>query len=131
MIDVVVVLEGDELRRLRSAGHSGDGPRGSDLPCAAVSVLVRTAARMLAAREGVGISAFALEPGLVDLEVVAVDAASREWLAGVTAYLVAGLTDVARDFPSHLSVQVTAPAGAVGRGVEAREEEIEGEIHGS
>ncbi len=100
MIRASVVLDAkSNLRRFRASGHALAGDRGYDVVCAAFSVLARTAYRALEALPGVEISGRAPEPGSLSFDITS-PAASAERAAGVADFLIAGMGDLARDFPA-------------------------------
>jgi hypothetical protein len=102
----VVVDEAGLLGSCRVEGHAGAGPRGGDVVCAAVSILVRTALRTLSGREGVSVRGSAPERGVLWIEAdCAGDGAS--FLAATTAFLTEGLRSVAEDYPDHCSVRIS------------------------
>jgi uncharacterized protein YsxB (DUF464 family) len=74
--------------------------------CAAVTVLLRTSARLLAAQPDLRVSGQAPAEGIMRLELERPPEARREWVRGVTATLVAGLTDLDREFPGRLKLEV-------------------------
>ena len=87
------------LRSFRAEGHAAAGDRGYDLVCAAFSVLARTAYRALEALPGIELSGSATEAGKLRFEVLKT-AASAERAAGIADFLVAGMNDLARDYPA-------------------------------
>ncbi|MFA6504569.1 MAG: ribosomal-processing cysteine protease Prp [Treponemataceae bacterium] len=86
-------------------GHSGAGPRGSDIVCAAVSILARTALTTLSNMEGVVVSANAPHRGVLGF-VVEKAPENGAAPAGASAFLVEGLRSVARDYPDFCIVRV-------------------------
>lgn len=106
MIVAEVVLDrGGLIKSCRIEGHAGAGPLGADVVCAAVSVLVRTAAATLARARGVEISGFAPERGTSGFDVHATSA-ETDFAAGVTEFLLEGLRSVAREYPNNCIVRV-------------------------
>lgn len=84
------IVVGVEVR-----GHAGFGIKGSDPVCAAVTALVRTAARELAASPAVRVSGTARDEGVIAFQVVTWEPDRIEWLSGVSALLLRGLRDLA------------------------------------
>jgi uncharacterized protein YsxB (DUF464 family) len=84
----------------RVSGHAGAGEFGSDIVCAAVSVLTRTFVRVLGDREGVTLRGDAQERGsfLVEVEY---GSDGREFLAAAGAFLMEGLLSVSTEFPDN------------------------------
>jgi uncharacterized protein YsxB (DUF464 family) len=100
MINVIAVLDaGANLCSFKAEGHAARGDGGYDIVCAAFSVLARTAYRALEALPGIELKGFAPEPGNLSFEVVR-PAASVERAAGIADFLVAGIGDLARDYPA-------------------------------
>jgi len=94
------------LQGFSASGHAGAGPRGRDAVCAAVTVLLRTAARLLAAQPDLQVSGEAPAEGEMRLALEPPPEERREWVRGVTATLVTGLTDLDREFPGRLKLEV-------------------------
>jgi uncharacterized protein YsxB (DUF464 family) len=110
---IQVTLELDEagcLRALSASGHAGSSARGSDPVCAAVSALLRTAARLLYRRPGLSVTGRAADPGQMELRLGPVPEAERSWLKGVTDLTASGLLDLAEQYPERVSVVVKESA---------------------
>jgi uncharacterized protein YsxB (DUF464 family) len=95
------------LRSCRVEGHAGAGPRGADIVCAAVSVLVRTALRTLSNRNGIELRGAAPERGLFWLETD-YNAEGRDFLAAAGAFLIEGLRSVSEDYPDYCVITIQA-----------------------
>ena len=101
MVEIEAVLDDDgTLASCRASGHAGSGRSGNDVVCAAVSVLMRTAVRVLSGREGVTVACEAPEPGFLFLEADC-DAGGRGFLHVVGMFLLEGLASVAEEYPEH------------------------------
>lgn len=85
-------------------GHTG-GARGANVTCAAVSVLLRTAARTVAAA-GLAADGGADGPGAMRLRVGPVAAERRDWLRGVTDTLRRGLADTAAEAAGEIELRM-------------------------
>jgi len=106
VVRVEAVLDGGGVLRLcRASGHAGAGRTGSDVVCAAVSVLMRTAVRVLSGREGVSLRCEAPEPGFLLLETDC-SAGGTEFLRAVGMFLLEGLASVAEEFPDFCSLSI-------------------------
>ncbi len=81
------------------------GPRGSNLACAALSVLVRTAWESLGALPGLLVEGRAASEGGMDLVVGPPDDSNRDLVRGITIFLMKGLEGLARDAPGGLEIQ--------------------------
>ncbi len=106
---VTVTLELAEdgcLRSLQASGHAGGAALGANAACAAVTVLLRTAARVLSAVHGLVADGGADAPGHMELTVSSERGVAPEWLRGVTDSLVRGLSDLAAEFPAEVAVRI-------------------------
>jgi uncharacterized protein len=101
----VVVDAGERLLSFEATGHSAAGDRGYDIVCAAFSVLARTAYRSLDALPGIELRGSAPKPGSLSFEVRR-HAASAERAAGIADFLIAGLGDLARDYPEAVDFEL-------------------------
>ncbi|MCL2831541.1 MAG: ribosomal-processing cysteine protease Prp [Treponema sp.] len=106
MIKAELVRENGFLRTCSICGHAGAGPKGSDIVCAAVSVLARTAADVLSKRKGVKFSGKFPRRGDFLLEILSVTAEETDFTAGVGDFLTEGLVSVAREYPDFCSVSI-------------------------
>ena len=105
MIDIEAVLDENEiLRSCKAGGHAGKGQTG-DIVCAAVSVLMRTAACALSDREGVTIRYEAPEPGLFFLEAEYTEE-GRDFLFASGVFLIEGLGSVAGEYPNNCKLTI-------------------------
>ncbi|MDR0709082.1 MAG: ribosomal-processing cysteine protease Prp [Spirochaetaceae bacterium] len=98
----------DEAGLLRSCevrGHAGAGPAGYDIVCAAVSILTRTAFRVLSGREGITLRGGAPDRGVFRMET-GYQETGREFLAACGAFLMDGLSSVAGMYPEHVKLTI-------------------------
>jgi uncharacterized protein YsxB (DUF464 family) len=93
------------LRACKAAGHAGTGRAGTDIVCAAVSVLTRTAIRTLSNRKGIVIRSGAPEPGLWWMEAD-YTAEGKEFLSAAGVFLTEGLASVAEEFPAYCTLTI-------------------------
>lgn len=93
------------MKSCRVRGHAGAGPKGGDIVCAAVSVLTRTALRVLSRGEGITVRGTAPERGLVGMEIE-YTGQGREFLSAVGAFLLEGLESVAGEYPDYCSIYI-------------------------
>ncbi len=107
MIEIVVVLDGSGcLYRMNLSGHAGFALTGADPACAAVTLLARTAARLIASRTGWTVDGKALEPGNLSLVIKERPEDTDEWLRGVTDTLMLALADIDEEFPDSITVSL-------------------------
>lgn len=85
-------------------GHALRGDSGNSVPCAAVSALTGSAARLISSKPGINSSGGAETPGTMLLSIEKVEEGCIEWLQGITDFLVIGLKEVEREYPSECSV---------------------------
>jgi uncharacterized protein YsxB (DUF464 family) len=106
LIDIEAVLdENGILHSCKAGGHAGAGKTGSDIVCAAVSVLIRTAVRALSDRPGVTIRYEAPEPGLLFLEAD-YTAEGKDFLFAAGVFLIEGLASVAEEYPRNCKLTI-------------------------
>jgi uncharacterized protein YsxB (DUF464 family) len=101
-----LVLNRGLLKSCRISGHAGAGPKGSDIVCAAVSVLARTAYTVLSGRNGITIQGGSPERGEFWLDITALSLKDNEFLCGVGNYLIEGLLSVSKEYPDYCKVTV-------------------------
>ena len=106
MIQADIVLdEAGLLRSCRVHGHAGAGVKGSDIVCAAVSVLTRTIVRVLSEQKDITIRGSI--PGLGNFQLeVDYKKEGREFLDAAGAFLSEGLLSVAEEFPENCKVNI-------------------------
>jgi len=106
MIEIEAVLETDgTLRACKVQGHSGAGKSGTDIVCAAVSVLMRTAFSVLSERKGITLEGGAPEKGQMWLEA-GYETEGKDFLHTVGVFLIEGLSSVAREFPKNCKLNI-------------------------
>ena len=87
------------LRLVEAEGHAGTKAVGSNLACAAISVLLRGAYETIAGFPGVAVTGEAPGPGNLRFEIRRSTSESAERLRGVADFLRVGLSGVDRDYP--------------------------------
>ncbi|MDA3955324.1 ribosomal-processing cysteine protease Prp [Oceanispirochaeta sp.] len=106
MIEIVLTFrDSGLLETLISRGHAN---RTADLPneaCAAVSVLLRTAARLFSHTDGVSIIGGAEKPGHLELKVLDVPEQHHEWFRGAVDLLMLGLRDLQEEYPDSIQIR--------------------------
>ena len=85
------------VRRVAVRGHAGFGAPGEDPVCAAVTLLVRSAARDLAGSSALRVVGSAPKEGAITFEILEYDTNAERWLAGVSSLLLQGLRDLASE----------------------------------
>jgi len=93
------------LKSCKVSGHADLAPKGSDIVCSAVSILVRTTVQVLMDRAGIKINASAKERGVLGMEIeYAVD--KKEFLYAVGEFLIKGLKSISEEYPNHCKVNI-------------------------
>ncbi|MDR2103379.1 MAG: ribosomal-processing cysteine protease Prp [Treponema sp.] len=106
MIEIEAVFdEAGLLRSCKVQGHAQAGPKGGDIVCAAVTVLTRTALRVLSGREGITIRGNAPKRGMIGMEMD-YTAEGRAFLSAAGAFLMAGLASVSEEYPDYCKINV-------------------------
>ncbi len=94
------------LRRLEAKGHGGLGSTGSDIVCAAVTSMVRTAAQIIERMPGTEMSGGAEKPGDLRFEIERVSERRESYLQAVGDFVVLGLKSIERDYPDQCHVEM-------------------------
>jgi uncharacterized protein YsxB (DUF464 family) len=106
VIEIEAVLEKDgTLRACKASGHAGAGKSGTDIVCAAVSVLMRTACSILSTRKGITVRYGAPEKGQMWLEVD-YEAEGKDFLYASGVFLIEGLRSVAAEYPQNCKLSI-------------------------
>jgi uncharacterized protein len=106
VIEIEAVLDDDGvLRTCTAEGHAKAGKSGTDIVCAAVSVLMRTALSVLSNRVGITVRGGAPKPGQMWLEAE-YNADGMEFLSAAGGFLLEGLRSVAEEFPKNCKLDI-------------------------
>ena len=101
MVTIEAIVDKDGiLRSCRADGHAGAGKAGTDIVCAAVSVLMRTALKTLSNKKGITIRGDAPQPGAFLLEAD-YQAEGKDFLYAAGVFLTDGLRSVAEEYPEN------------------------------
>jgi uncharacterized protein YsxB (DUF464 family) len=106
MISIGVTL--DEERLLIScevSGHAEAGSAGFDVVCSAVSILTRTAFRVLSERDGVALRGGALGRGNFRMETDYLSG-GKGFLSAASAFLLDGFESVAEMYPEFVKLSI-------------------------
>ena len=106
MIQAELVLKDGLLKSCRISGHAGAGPKGSDIVCAAVSVLARTALMIISERKDIKIQGGHPERGHFWMDISVISVESKDFLDGVGTFLKQGLISVSREFPDFCVINI-------------------------
>jgi uncharacterized protein YsxB (DUF464 family) len=102
----IVLTFGDSglLETLTSQGHANRTNGTPSEACAGVSVLLRTASRLLSHTDGLEAVGRAEEPGHLELRVTDVAERRREWFTGVVEMVMLGLRDLESEYPDSIQI---------------------------
>jgi uncharacterized protein YsxB (DUF464 family) len=100
------VHPGGFLAGFTASGHAGAGRKGEDIVCAAVTTLLRTAGKVLAGEPGLTVDGRSPKPGVMHLALEPPPEEKKDWVRGVTATLLRGLTDLAEEYPGRLKLKI-------------------------
>ena len=95
------------LVSLQVNGHADFAERGSDIVCSAVSILVRTAGRILLSQLKNNCEYDSDGKGSFRLEVLKTIEGKWDWIRGITEFLLNGLSDLEKDFPAFVKLEIT------------------------
>ena len=107
MIRTVFDREGGRFTGFRASGHAGYAEHGSDIVCAAVSVLGCTCVNSLESVCGVTPDIAANDDGLLAFTLPApLDGQQAHDAQVLMAALHQGIADIARQYPRHVSLSI-------------------------
>ena len=106
MISIDIFLdETGVIKSCSAKGHANAGKTGTDIVCAAVSVLIRTLARVLSAKKGINIQSAAVEPGNLWLKID-YTAEGRDFLSACGEFFVTGLRSLTEEYPDKCKINI-------------------------
>jgi len=106
VIEIEAVLDKDGvLKSCKACGHAKAGKTGTDIVCAAVSVLLRTAFSVLSNRKGIQVQGGAPEKGQLWLEAE-YSAEGKDFLFACGEFLIDGLRSVAHEYPKNCKLTI-------------------------
>jgi len=94
------------LRSFEARGHAGRASPGTDIVCAAFTVLARTAYTAMAGLPGLRVEGRARAEGMLDFTVEPLGAPERAGAVGMTLFLLEGLKGLVREFPAEVELRV-------------------------
>lgn len=106
MTDVTLVCDKSGcFRAFTALGHAGFAVKGSDIVCAAVTVLLRTALQLLSDAEGIAINADVAEAGKLSVAVTYAEPAMEQRLICIADFLRTGIRSVMSDYPQFVQLR--------------------------
>ena len=102
---VLVRCKTGEFVRLNAEGHSGYGPKGTDIVCSALTVLLRTVMEVLENTEGLDLETEFPSPGILAFQVKGFQVGNLEKLRFSAEILSRGLKDLQEEFPENVQLR--------------------------
>ncbi len=113
MIAVCLALgERGNLVSAEASGHAGFGTRGTDIVCAAVTVLLRTTVTVLSGH-GLDVKAETAGRGSLSFRVTAFSGADVPLLVYAGNFLEEGLGSLSREFPGSVEMRILKAQGDI------------------
>ena len=107
MISAVLYREGNNLTGCRIEGHSGWGESGSDIVCAAVSILGCTCVNALESVCGIVPAVTENDDGILAFELPEMTEAENEKAQILMGALRQGLEDLTAEYPQNITLSKT------------------------
>ena len=101
----VLLAGGRGFLACEAKGHALFDQKGRDIVCAAVTVLVRTAAQTLDGRQGVAFEGAAPERGTLSFEARADGDLAKAELKFAADFLKKGFESLAKEFPQNIQLE--------------------------
>lgn len=107
MINVTLWLDtSGSLSGIDASGHTGSAAKGKDIICSAASVLLRTVSRTLEIEPSVELVGSVEEQGELHLRLKLLEESKREWLGGISSFIILGLKDLEAEYPSSCRIKL-------------------------
>jgi uncharacterized protein YsxB (DUF464 family) len=107
VITARLVLDPDGLPlRFEAEGHSGTGPKGGNILCAAFTVLARSAFEALAGLPGATVEGSTPARGKLFFVVRELPAQVGERAAGIALLLQTGISGLEREYPGEVGLTI-------------------------
>ncbi len=105
MINIRINLDSNGcVKVIEARGHSSEGIKGQNVLCGAVTVLLKSAAKVIYSDNTIKSSGTAEEPGNLYFKIVDLPVERRSWVKGITDILIAGLFDLEGQFKNEINV---------------------------
>ena len=96
------------LQRVAAEGHAQNAISGDNIVCAAATILLRTAVRLLNTDNSFQLQSEAQNRGTLGFTVESYDEARAGYLSAVGEFLVQGLSDLQLEYPDECSLNIEA-----------------------
>jgi uncharacterized protein YsxB (DUF464 family) len=104
---ITIRIKQDErgcIRKCDAKGHSLLNDHGSDILCAAVTILLRTVSRVLYTDRGIGFKGNVPGTGNLGFMVKWIPEPKVARMQGISDFLMRGLKDLEADYPGRLKI---------------------------
>lgn len=104
---ITIIIKQDDrgcIRKCDAEGHSLLANQGSDILCAAVTILLRTVSRVLHTDKGIGFKINAPETGKLGFIVKWIPESKISRMQGISDFLMFGLKDLEAEYPGRLKL---------------------------
>ncbi|NLI20206.1 MAG: ribosomal-processing cysteine protease Prp [Clostridiales bacterium] len=107
MTRVTVEYEGDRITRLESVGHAGGRSAGTNIVCAAVSILMETCANALESVAGVT-PELTVDEALarIDIRLPQAEGQAQRDAQTILRTTLLGLTDISHEYPKMVKLNI-------------------------
>jgi uncharacterized protein YsxB (DUF464 family) len=113
LIRVLLHLDAkDCLSYIEVNGHAGYGKKGEDIVCAAATALVRTAAHVVSGQKQLMSATKAPDTGIIQLRLDSYPDQMREWVKGISDFLLTGFSDLKSDYPQNIDIKLEVKHGS-------------------
>lgn len=107
MVQIVVHLNKNGcVSTMRMHGHAGYSSSEGNPACAAVTLLSRSVARLVASRAGWTVEGSTRGPGNLSLAIIRRPRGTDDWLRGVSEILLQALADIDEEYPGSISLRL-------------------------
>ena len=108
ILKIDLCLNSDNIIKYVTAeGHAGKSPVGENIICAAVSVLIRSAYRTIVKNSKVEACITAKGEGNLYFRIIQYEDSQKEWLKGISDYLITGIKDIETESPDSVKIVIT------------------------
>ena len=109
---ITIDIKQDErgcIRKCSVSGHSLLSTKGSDILCAAVTILLRTAGRLLHKEKGIGVKGGPETEGEFGFSLLWVSEPAVNRISGISDFLLRGLQDLEAEYPERIKLMIKYP----------------------
>lgn len=110
---IAISLDADGvLRRVQADGHAGSAAAGTNIVCAAITILLRSVYDSWVRYPGIRLEGRAPAAGSLGFSLKSFDPAQASALRAVTELLLTGLGSLQREYPDVLTLRIETKGGS-------------------